>query len=101
MDCKKNLKDYLNCKKNLKCLALFFTRDSQMNNEDYIQHKIQLQEILNTMEQTDLTLLFDSIVKRVPNIHYTKNKNGYFMDIKQIPPETLLDIIKQVEAHKR
>ena len=71
-----------------------------MNTDEYIQHKVVLQEILNGMDQEGLTKLFDFIVKRVPDIHYTKNKNGCFLDIKQIPPEIMMDILRQVGHYK-
>ena len=66
--------------------------------DDYIQHKVVLQEILNKMSQEDLTSLFEFITQKVPGIHYTKNKNGYFLDIKQIPPEIMQTFLKEAES---
>ncbi len=71
-----------------------------MNTEEYIRHKVVLQETLNRMDQASLTSLFESIVQRVPGIHYTKNKNGYFLDIKQIPPEIMTEILHKANQYK-
>lgn len=51
----------------------------------YVNYKNKLQEALNKLEQSKLIELFHIIQAEVPNVQYSKNKNGYFIDIKQLP----------------
>ncbi len=51
----------------------------------YVNYKNKLQESLNKLEQSKLIELFNIIQAEVPNVQYSKNKNGYFIDIKQLP----------------
>ncbi len=60
------------------------------NNNDisidfYVNYKNKLQESLNKLDQSKLIELFHIIQGDVPNVQYSKNKNGYFIDIKQLP----------------
>jgi hypothetical protein len=60
------------------------------NNNDisidfYVNYKNKLQESLNKLDQSKLIELFHIIQGEVPNVQYSKNKNGYFIDIKQLP----------------
>ena len=65
--------------------------------EEYVNFKNKMQEHINTLDQSSLLALFDSFKKELPNIQYTKNTNGYFMDVKQLPIDT---IHKLVVLHK-
>jgi hypothetical protein len=60
----------------------------------YVNYKNKLQETLNRLEQSKLIELFHIIQAEVPNVQYSKNKNGYFIDIKQLPTSLIekLDI---------
>jgi hypothetical protein len=51
----------------------------------YVNYKNKLQSIINTLNQNNLIQLFDMIQTELPNVQYSKNKNGYFIDIKQLP----------------
>ena len=66
-----------------------------LDNDQYIQHKTILQERLNGLEQEELMELFQWILKCVPNVPFTKNKNGYFLDIKQLPEEVLVELLQK------
>jgi hypothetical protein len=61
----------------------------ELNNEIsidyYVNYKNKLQSIINTLNQSNLIQLFDMIQSELPNVQYSKNKNGYFIDIKQLP----------------
>ena len=51
----------------------------------YVNCKNKIQEKLNQLDQSQLIELFTMIQHDVPNVQYSKNKNGYFLDIKQLP----------------
>ncbi len=51
----------------------------------YVNCKNKIQEQLNQLDQSQLIELFTMIQHDVPNVQYSKNKNGYFLDIKQLP----------------
>lgn len=57
--------------------------------EEYVNFKNKMQEYINTLDQTNLLALFNAFKTELPNIQYTKNTNGYFMDIKQLSADTL------------
>jgi hypothetical protein len=62
----------------------------EVNNDEisidfYVNYKNKLQESLNKLEQSKLIELFHIIQAELPNVQYSKNKNGYFIDIKQLP----------------
>jgi hypothetical protein len=69
----------------------------ELNNEIsidyYVNYKNKLQNIINTLNQSNLIQLFDMIQNELPNVQYSKNKNGYFIDIKQLP----IDLITKLE----
>jgi hypothetical protein len=69
----------------------------ELNNEIsidyYVNYKNKLQNIINTLNQSNLIQLFDMIQNELPNVQYSKNKNGYFIDIKQLP----IDLINKLE----
>ncbi len=51
----------------------------------YVNYKNKIQEQLNQLDQSQLIELFTMIQFDIPNLQYSKNKNGYFLDIKQLP----------------
>ena len=51
----------------------------------YVNCKNKLQSIINNLNQNNLIQLFDIIQTELPNVQFSKNKNGYFIDIKQLP----------------
>ena len=59
--------------------------DNEVSIDFYVNYKNKLQESLNRLEQSKLIELFHIIQAEVPNVQYSKNKNGYFIDIKQLP----------------
>ncbi len=69
---------------------------NELNNEVsidyYVNNKNTIQEYLNKLEQSDLINIFSMITAEIPNVQYSKNKNGYFIDIKQLP-SSLIDKI--------
>jgi hypothetical protein len=50
----------------------------------YVNYKNKIQEQLNQLDQSQLIELFSMIQFDIPNVQYSKNKNGYFLDIKQL-----------------
>ena len=59
--------------------------DAEISIDFYVNYKNKLQESLNQLEQSKLIEIFHIIQAEVPNVQYSKNKNGYFIDIKQLP----------------
>jgi hypothetical protein len=59
--------------------------NNEVSIDFYVNYKNKLQESLNRLEQSKLIELFHIIQADVPNVQYSKNKNGYFIDIKQLP----------------
>ena len=57
--------------------------------EQYVNFKNKMQEYINTLDQNGLLALFNTFKSELPTIQYTKNTNGYFMDIKQLSIEAL------------
>ena len=57
--------------------------------DDYVNFKIKMQEYINTLDQNTLLQLFNVFTHELPTVQYTKNKNGYFIDIKQLPTPIL------------
>lgn len=51
----------------------------------YVNYKNRIQEHFQKLDQTSLIELFTMIQHEVPTVQYSKNKNGYFMDMKQLP----------------
>ncbi len=62
---------------------------SELSIDYYLQNKNTLQEKLNKLDQDQLITLFNIILEHDPNIQYSKNKNGYFLDIKILPNEII------------
>jgi hypothetical protein len=58
----------------------------------YVNYKNKLQSIINTLNQNNLIQLFDMIQTELPNVQYSKNKNGYFIDIKQLPNSLIVKL---------
>ena len=48
---------------------------------------------LNKLEQSKLIELFNIIQLEIPNVQFSTNKNGYFIDIKQLP-SNLIEILE-------
>jgi hypothetical protein len=67
--------------------------DNEVSIDFYVNYKNKLQESLNKLEQSKLIELFHIIQADVPNVQYSKNKNGYFIDIKQLP----MSLIEQLD----
>jgi hypothetical protein len=67
--------------------------DTEISIDFYVNYKNKLQESLNRLEQSKLIELFHIIQTEVPNVQYSKNKNGYFIDIKQLP----MTLIEQLD----
>jgi hypothetical protein len=67
--------------------------DAEISIDFYVNYKNKLQESLNRLEQSKLIELFHIIQAEVPNVQYSKNKNGYFIDIKQLP----MNLIQQLD----
>jgi hypothetical protein len=59
----------------------------------YVNYKNKLQECLNKLEQSKLIELFNIIQLEIPNVQFSTNKNGYFIDIKQLP-SNLIEILE-------
>lgn len=55
----------------------------------YLNNKNILQDKINQLEQSQLIELFNIILSDNPEIQYSKNKNGYFVDIKILPTEII------------
>ncbi len=66
--------------------------DTDISIDFYVNYKNKLQDSLNKLEQSKLIELFHIIQAEVPNVQYSKNKNGYFIDIKQLP----MNLIEQI-----
>lgn len=62
--------------------------------EYYTNNKNKIQDFLYRLSETQLQDIFMSITARVPNVQYSKNRNGYFMDIKQLPVEVIESVEK-------
>jgi hypothetical protein len=82
--------------------------ENEISIDFYVNYKNKLQESLNRLEQSRLIELFHIIQAEVPNVQYSKNKNGYFIDIKQLPISLIenLDIkctkyLSDVEEHEK
>ena len=58
----------------------------------YVNYKNKLQSIINDLNQDNLIQLFDIIQSELPNVQYSKNKNGYFIDIKQLPHSLIIKL---------
>jgi hypothetical protein len=58
--------------------------DNQLSIDFYVNYKNKIQEYLNKLDQSKLIELFNTIQSESPNVQYSKNKNGYFIDIKQL-----------------
>ncbi len=58
--------------------------DNQISIDFYVNYKTKIQECLNKLDQSKLIELFHTIQSESPNVQYSKNKNGYFIDIKQL-----------------
>jgi hypothetical protein len=58
--------------------------DNQLSIDFYVNYKNKIQEYLNKLDQSQLIELFNTIQSESPNVQYSKNKNGYFIDIKQL-----------------
>lgn len=51
----------------------------------YVNCKNKIQEHFSKLDQSNLIELFSMVQHDVPNVQYSKNTNGYFIDIKQLP----------------
>lgn len=58
----------------------------------YLNNKNELQDKLLKLNQQQLSDVFNIILDYDPEIQYSKNKNGYFLDIKILP----VDIIEKL-----
>ena len=58
--------------------------ENQLSIDFYVNYKTKIQEYLNKLDQSKLIELFHTIQAEAPNVQYSKNKNGYFIDIKQL-----------------
>ena len=67
---------------------------SELTIDYYLNNKNNLQEKINKLGQNELLELFNIILENNPNIQYSKNKNGYFIDIKILP----VDVIEKLLA---
>lgn len=63
----------------------------------YLNNKNILQEKINQLEQSQLIELFNIILSDNPEIQYSKNKNGYFVDIKILPVEIIEKLNKKAD----
>jgi hypothetical protein len=59
--------------------------NNEISIDYYVNYKTKLQEAINKLEQSKLIEIFTMITDEIPNVQYSKNKNGYFIDIKQLP----------------
>ena len=59
--------------------------NNEISIDYYVNYKTKLQETINKLEQSRLIEIFTMITDEIPNVQYSKNKNGYFIDIKQLP----------------
>lgn len=71
--------------------------NNELSIDFYVNYKNKLQESLNKLEQSKLIELFNIIQSEVSNVQYSKNQNGYFIDIKQLP----ITLIEQLEIKCR
>lgn len=62
--------------------------------EQYVNFKNKMQDYINTLDQGGLLKLFNTFKSELPTIQYTKNTNGYFMDIKQLS----IDVLQKIEG---
>lgn len=62
--------------------------------EYYVEHRNKIQECIQKLSQTQLVQLFQIIIDDNPNISFSKNKNGYFIDIKVIPNHIIEQLSK-------
>ncbi len=60
----------------------------------YLNNKNTIQEKINRLEQNQLIEVFNIILENDPNTQYSKNKNGYFIDIKILP----VNIIEKINS---
>jgi len=60
--------------------------------DDYVSFKNKMQDYINTLDQSKLLEVFHVFTQELPTVQYTKNKNGYFIDIKQLPTPLLYKI---------
>ncbi len=67
---------------------------SEISIDYYLNNKNSLQEKLNRLEQEQLIGVFNIILEHDSSIQYSKNKNGYFIDIKILPN----DIIEKLQS---
>jgi hypothetical protein len=58
--------------------------ENEISIDFYVNYKTKIQEYLNKLDQSKLIELFHTIQAEAPNVQYSKNKNGYFIDIKQL-----------------
>jgi hypothetical protein len=59
--------------------------NNEISIDYYVNYKNKLQTVINTLNQSNLIELFSMIQAELQNVQYSKNKNGYFIDIKQLP----------------
>ena len=64
--------------------------NNEISIDYYVNYKNKLQNVINTLNQNNLVELFSMIQTELPNVQYSKNTNGYIIDIKQLPT-TLID----------
>jgi hypothetical protein len=63
--------------------------NSEISIDYYVNYKNKLQDYFNKLNREQLIELFNIILNHNANIPYSKNKNGYFLDIKLLPSEII------------
>jgi len=58
--------------------------EQEISIDFYVNSKNKIQDLFQQLNQSQLIELFTMIQHEVPTVQYSKNKNGYFMDIKQL-----------------
>ena len=71
---------------------------NELSIDYYVNYKNKIQEQLNQLDQSHLIELFTIIQFDVPNVQYSKNKNGYFLDIKQLPNNIIEKIHERADV---
>jgi hypothetical protein len=62
---------------------------SEISIDYYLNNKNSLQDKLNRLDQQQLIDVFGIITEYDSNVQFSKNKNGYFIDIKILPNEVI------------
>ena len=70
---------------------------SEISIDYYLNNKNEIQDKLSKLNQEQLIEVFNIILEYDPNIQYSKNKNGYFLDIKILPINIIEKIISKCD----